>query len=112
MNSKNSANCYLAYVLCFALDIDKVLFNLSARSRADSSVVTAFVAKNLRSLRITASTCKEMASDIPGSVALPVAPMASGQVRMAGSMPSRGGKRRSGMDFDDEDGEGPSKFSR
>ncbi|PKU38996.1 aryl hydrocarbon receptor nuclear translocator 2 isoform x1 [Limosa lapponica baueri] len=54
----------------------------------------------------------EMASDIPGSVALPVAPMASGQVRMAGSMPSRGGKRRSGMDFDDEDGEGPSKFSR
>ncbi|NXC12835.1 ARNT2 protein, partial [Corythaeola cristata] len=38
----------------------------------------------------------EMASDIPGSVALPVAPMASGQVRMAGSMPSRGGKRRSG----------------
>uniref|UniRef100_A0A669PH54 Aryl hydrocarbon receptor nuclear translocator 2 n=1 Tax=Phasianus colchicus TaxID=9054 RepID=A0A669PH54_PHACC len=53
-----------------------------------------------------------MASDIPGSVALPVAPMASGQVRMAGSMPSRGGKRRSGMDFDDEDGEGPSKFSR
>lgn len=38
----------------------------------------------------------EMASDIPGSVALPVAPMSSGQVRMAGSMPSRGGKRRSG----------------
>ncbi|KAM7152296.1 aryl hydrocarbon receptor nuclear translocator 2 isoform 4-T4 [Macrochelys suwanniensis] len=54
----------------------------------------------------------EMASDIPGSVALPVAPMATGQVRMAGSMPARGGKRRSGMDFDDEDGEGPSKFSR
>nr|XP_044616370.1 aryl hydrocarbon receptor nuclear translocator 2 isoform X4 [Equus asinus] len=55
----------------------------------------------------------EMASDIPGSVALPVAPMAaSGQVRMAGAMPARGGKRRSGMDFDDEDGEGPSKFSR
>uniref|UniRef100_G3WIA9 Aryl hydrocarbon receptor nuclear translocator 2 n=1 Tax=Sarcophilus harrisii TaxID=9305 RepID=G3WIA9_SARHA len=54
----------------------------------------------------------EMASDIPGSVALPVAPMATGQVRMAGAMPARGGKRRSGMDFDDEDGEGPSKFSR
>ncbi|ELW70699.1 Aryl hydrocarbon receptor nuclear translocator 2 [Tupaia chinensis] len=55
----------------------------------------------------------EMASDIPGSVTLPVAPMAaSGQVRMAGALPARGGKRRSGMDFDDEDGEGPSKFSR
>ncbi|XP_029808178.1 aryl hydrocarbon receptor nuclear translocator 2 [Suricata suricatta] len=54
----------------------------------------------------------EMASDIPGSVTLPVAPMASGQVRMAGAVPARGGKRRSGMDFDDEDGEGPSKFSR
>ncbi|KAH0620021.1 hypothetical protein JD844_014521 [Phrynosoma platyrhinos] len=53
-----------------------------------------------------------MASDIPGSVTLPVAPMTAGQVRMAGSMPARGGKRRSGMDFDDEDGEGPSKFSR
>uniref|UniRef100_A0A8C0G3B5 Aryl hydrocarbon receptor nuclear translocator 2 n=1 Tax=Chelonoidis abingdonii TaxID=106734 RepID=A0A8C0G3B5_CHEAB len=53
-----------------------------------------------------------MASDIPGSVTLPVAPMATGQMRMAGSMPARGGKRRSGMDFDDEDGEGPSKFSR
>ncbi|ROI48894.1 Aryl hydrocarbon receptor nuclear translocator 2 [Anabarilius grahami] len=37
----------------------------------------------------------------------------AGQVRMAGAMPGRGGKRRStGMDFDDEDGEGPSKFSR
>ncbi|CAF92237.1 unnamed protein product, partial [Tetraodon nigroviridis] len=37
-----------------------------------------------------------------------------GQVRMGGTMPgSRGGKRRSGgMDFDEEDGEGPSKFSR
>jgi len=55
----------------------------------------------------------EMASDIPGSVTLPVAPMAAtGQVRMTGAMPARGGKRRSGMDFDDEDGEGPSKFSR
>ncbi|XP_064425852.1 aryl hydrocarbon receptor nuclear translocator 2 isoform X3 [Mirounga angustirostris] len=54
-----------------------------------------------------------MASDIPGSVTLPVAPMAAtGQVRMTGAMPARGGKRRSGMDFDDEDGEGPSKFSR
>ncbi|XP_076984633.1 aryl hydrocarbon receptor nuclear translocator 2 isoform X3 [Tamandua tetradactyla] len=55
----------------------------------------------------------EMASDIPGSVSLPVAPMAAtGQVRLTGAMPARGGKRRSGMDFDDEDGEGPSKFSR
>uniref|UniRef100_A0A8C8SU63 Aryl hydrocarbon receptor nuclear translocator 2 n=1 Tax=Pelusios castaneus TaxID=367368 RepID=A0A8C8SU63_9SAUR len=54
----------------------------------------------------------EMATDIPGSVTLPVAPMVTGQVRMAGSVPARGGKRRSGMDFDDEDGEGPSKFSR
>ncbi|XP_034523679.1 aryl hydrocarbon receptor nuclear translocator 2 isoform X1 [Ailuropoda melanoleuca] len=59
------------------------------------------------------ATTSEMASDIPGSVTLPVAPMAAtGQVRMAGAMPARGGKRRSGMDFDDEDGEGPSKFSR
>ncbi|KAG8516421.1 Aryl hydrocarbon receptor nuclear translocator 2, partial [Galemys pyrenaicus] len=55
----------------------------------------------------------EMAAEIPGAVALPVAPMAApGQVRMAGALPARGGKRRSGMDFDDEDGEGPSKFSR
>ncbi|XP_054997847.1 aryl hydrocarbon receptor nuclear translocator 2 isoform X2 [Sorex araneus] len=55
----------------------------------------------------------EMASDMPSSVALPVAPMAAtGQVRMAGALPGRGGKRRSGMDFEDEDGEGPSKFSR
>ncbi|XP_024905886.1 aryl hydrocarbon receptor nuclear translocator 2 isoform X7 [Pteropus alecto] len=54
-----------------------------------------------------------MASDMPGSVTLPVAPMAAtGQVRMPGAVPARGGKRRSGMDFDDEDGEGPSKFSR
>ncbi|XP_024905867.1 aryl hydrocarbon receptor nuclear translocator 2 isoform X2 [Pteropus alecto] len=53
-----------------------------------------------------------MASDMPGSVTLPVAPMAAtGQVRMPGAVPARGGKRRSGMDFDDEDGEGPSKFS-
>lgn len=53
-----------------------------------------------------------MASDIPGPVTLPGAPMAAGQVRVTGSIPARGGKRRSGMDFDDEDGEGPSKFSR
>ncbi|XP_045417351.1 aryl hydrocarbon receptor nuclear translocator 2 isoform X6 [Lemur catta] len=60
-----------------------------------------------------AVSAPEMASDIPGSVTLPVAPMAAaGQVRMAGAVPARGGKRRSGMDFDDEDGEGPSKFSR
>ncbi|XP_060035562.1 aryl hydrocarbon receptor nuclear translocator 2 isoform X2 [Erinaceus europaeus] len=55
----------------------------------------------------------EMSADISGAVALPVAPMATGgQVRMAGAVPARGGKRRSGMDFDEEDGEGPSKFSR
>nr|XP_033776463.1 aryl hydrocarbon receptor nuclear translocator 2 isoform X1 [Geotrypetes seraphini] len=60
----------------------------------------------------TPGTPNEMTSDIPGAVSLPVASMAPGQVRMAGPMPSRGGKRRSGMDFDDEDGEGPSKFSR
>lgn len=38
----------------------------------------------------------EMASDIPGPVTLPGAPVGAGQVRMAGSMPGRGGKRRSG----------------
>ncbi|XP_039628678.1 aryl hydrocarbon receptor nuclear translocator 2 isoform X2 [Polypterus senegalus] len=54
----------------------------------------------------------EMATDIPGAGALPGAAVGAGQVRMAGAMPARGGKRRSGgMDFDDEDGEGPSKFS-
>ncbi|XP_048039609.1 aryl hydrocarbon receptor nuclear translocator 2 isoform X3 [Megalobrama amblycephala] len=54
----------------------------------------------------------EMGTDLPGSVAMPGA-VGTGQVRMAGAMPGRGGKRRStGMDFDDEDGEGPSKFSR
>ncbi|XP_066504055.1 aryl hydrocarbon receptor nuclear translocator 2 [Hoplias malabaricus] len=52
----------------------------------------------------------EMSSDLQGPVAMAGA---VGQVRMTGSMPGRGGKRRSaGMDFDDEDGEGPSKFSR
>ncbi|XP_061100635.1 aryl hydrocarbon receptor nuclear translocator 2 isoform X1 [Conger conger] len=55
----------------------------------------------------------EMGSDLPGPVAMPGAVVGAGQVRMAASMPGRGGKRRSGgMDFDDEDGEGPSKFSR
>ncbi|KAK7176764.1 hypothetical protein R3I93_000872 [Phoxinus phoxinus] len=54
----------------------------------------------------------EMGTDLPGSVAMPGA-VGAGQVRMAGTMPGRGGKRRStGMEFDDEDGEGPSKFSR
>ncbi|KAA0722827.1 Aryl hydrocarbon receptor nuclear translocator 2 [Triplophysa tibetana] len=54
----------------------------------------------------------EMGTDLPGPVAMPGAVVGAGQVRMAGSMPGRGGKRRSaGMDFDDEDGEGPSKFS-
>uniref|UniRef100_A0AAR2KVC3 Aryl hydrocarbon receptor nuclear translocator 2 n=1 Tax=Pygocentrus nattereri TaxID=42514 RepID=A0AAR2KVC3_PYGNA len=53
----------------------------------------------------------EMGTDLPGPVAM--AGAVAGQVRMAGTMPGRGGKRRSaGMDFDDEDGEGPSKFSR
>ncbi|XP_037767115.2 aryl hydrocarbon receptor nuclear translocator 2 isoform X2 [Chelonia mydas] len=74
----------------------------------------AFILIRLRDKMATPAAVNppEMASDIPGSVTLPVAPMATGQVRMAGSMPARGGKRRSGMDFDDEDGEGPSKFSR
>uniref|UniRef100_A0AAQ5XCT3 Aryl hydrocarbon receptor nuclear translocator 2 n=1 Tax=Amphiprion ocellaris TaxID=80972 RepID=A0AAQ5XCT3_AMPOC len=54
----------------------------------------------------------EMASELPGAVAMPGA-VGSGQVRMGGGVQGRGGKRRSGgMDFDDEDGEGPSKFSR
>ncbi|XP_078114617.1 aryl hydrocarbon receptor nuclear translocator 2 isoform X2 [Sander vitreus] len=53
-----------------------------------------------------------MGSELPGAVAMPGAVGAS-QVRMGGTVPGRGGKRRSGgMDFDDEDGEGPSKFSR
>uniref|UniRef100_A0A9J8BZ20 Aryl hydrocarbon receptor nuclear translocator 2 n=1 Tax=Cyprinus carpio carpio TaxID=630221 RepID=A0A9J8BZ20_CYPCA len=55
----------------------------------------------------------EMGTDLPGPVAMPGAVVGAGQVRMGGAMPGRGGKRRStGMDFDDEDGEGPSKFSR
>ncbi|XP_018619274.1 aryl hydrocarbon receptor nuclear translocator 2 isoform X2 [Scleropages formosus] len=55
----------------------------------------------------------EMGTDLPGPVAMPGTVVGAGQVRMAASMPGRGGKRRSGgMDFDDEDGEGPSKFSR
>ncbi|KAF7648436.1 hypothetical protein LDENG_00157000 [Lucifuga dentata] len=54
----------------------------------------------------------EMGSELPGTVAMPGA-VGAGQVRMSGGVPGRGGKRRSGgMDFDDEDGEGPSKFSR
>uniref|UniRef100_H2RP47 Aryl hydrocarbon receptor nuclear translocator 2 n=1 Tax=Takifugu rubripes TaxID=31033 RepID=H2RP47_TAKRU len=54
-----------------------------------------------------------MGNDLPGTGVIPGA-VAAGQVRMGGTMPgSRGGKRRSGgMDFDEEDGEGPSKFSR
>uniref|UniRef100_A0A672P695 Aryl hydrocarbon receptor nuclear translocator 2-like n=1 Tax=Sinocyclocheilus grahami TaxID=75366 RepID=A0A672P695_SINGR len=55
----------------------------------------------------------EMGTDLPGPVVMPGAVVGTGQVRMAGAMPGRGGKRRStGMDFDEEDGEGPSKFSR
>ncbi|TNN75638.1 Aryl hydrocarbon receptor nuclear translocator 2 [Liparis tanakae] len=55
----------------------------------------------------------EMGSELPGTVAMSGA-VGGGQVRMGGAVPGRGGKRRSGvgMDFDDEDGEGPSKFSR
>uniref|UniRef100_A0A3B4AGJ8 Aryl hydrocarbon receptor nuclear translocator 2 n=1 Tax=Periophthalmus magnuspinnatus TaxID=409849 RepID=A0A3B4AGJ8_9GOBI len=54
----------------------------------------------------------EMASELPGAVSMPGA-VGGSQVRMGGAVPGRGGKRRSaGMDFDDEDGEGPSKFSR
>ncbi|XP_041841694.1 aryl hydrocarbon receptor nuclear translocator 2 isoform X1 [Melanotaenia boesemani] len=54
----------------------------------------------------------EMGSELPGTVAMPGA-VGSSQVRMGGAVSGRGGKRRSGgMDFDDEDGEGPSKFSR
>ncbi|XP_070765946.1 aryl hydrocarbon receptor nuclear translocator 2 [Enoplosus armatus] len=54
----------------------------------------------------------EMGSELPGTVAMPGA-VGAGQMRMGGAVPGRGGKRRSGgMDFDDEDGEGPSKFSR
>uniref|UniRef100_A0A674MAK3 Aryl hydrocarbon receptor nuclear translocator 2 n=2 Tax=Tetraodontidae TaxID=31031 RepID=A0A674MAK3_TAKRU len=55
----------------------------------------------------------QMGNDLPGTGVIPGA-VAAGQVRMGGTMPgSRGGKRRSGgMDFDEEDGEGPSKFSR
>ncbi|XP_023249020.1 aryl hydrocarbon receptor nuclear translocator 2 isoform X2 [Seriola lalandi dorsalis] len=53
-----------------------------------------------------------MGSELPGTVGMPGA-VGAGQVRMGGTVPGRGGKRRSGgMDFDDEDGEGPSKFSR
>lgn len=36
----------------------------------------------------------EMGTDLPGSVAMPGA-VGAGQVRMAGTMPGRGGKRRS-----------------
>uniref|UniRef100_A0AAX7VHP9 Aryl hydrocarbon receptor nuclear translocator 2 n=1 Tax=Astatotilapia calliptera TaxID=8154 RepID=A0AAX7VHP9_ASTCA len=49
----------------------------------------------------------EMGSELPGTVSMPGA-VGSGPVRMGGAVPGRGGKRRSGgMDFDDEDGEGP-----
>ncbi|XP_058485073.1 aryl hydrocarbon receptor nuclear translocator 2 isoform X2 [Solea solea] len=54
----------------------------------------------------------EMGSELPGTVGMPGA-VGAGQVRMGAAVSGRGGKRRSaGMDFDDEDGEGPSKFSR
>ncbi|TRY77614.1 hypothetical protein DNTS_005770, partial [Danionella cerebrum] len=55
----------------------------------------------------------ELGGDLPGPVSMPGAVVGAGPVRMTSAMPGRGGKRRStGMDFDDEDGEGPSKFSR
>ncbi|XP_046897232.1 aryl hydrocarbon receptor nuclear translocator 2 isoform X1 [Hypomesus transpacificus] len=55
----------------------------------------------------------EMGSELPGAVSMPGAVVGAGQVRMGGALTGRGGKRRSGgMEFDDEDGEGPSKFSR
>ncbi|KAJ8393073.1 hypothetical protein AAFF_G00067560 [Aldrovandia affinis] len=54
----------------------------------------------------------EMATDLPGPVTMAGA-VGAGQVRMSGAMTGRGGKRRAGgMEFEDEDGEGPSKFSR
>ncbi|XP_042199985.1 aryl hydrocarbon receptor nuclear translocator 2 isoform X3 [Callorhinchus milii] len=60
-----------------------------------------------------------MSSEVPpepvaltAPVTNPAAPPGPGQVRVIGAVPARGGKRRSGLDFDDEDGEGPSKFSR
>ncbi|XP_060899051.1 aryl hydrocarbon receptor nuclear translocator 2 [Labrus mixtus] len=60
----------------------------------------------------TAVNPSEIGSELPGSVPMQGA-VGTSQVRMGGAMPGRGGKRRSGgMDFDDEDGEGPSKFSR
>lgn len=37
----------------------------------------------------------EMGTDLPGPVAMPGAVVGAGQVRMAGTMPGRGGKRRS-----------------
>ncbi len=37
----------------------------------------------------------EMGTDLPGPVAMPGAVVGTGQVRMAGAMPGRGGKRRS-----------------
>ncbi|XP_035251920.1 aryl hydrocarbon receptor nuclear translocator 2-like isoform X2 [Anguilla anguilla] len=57
----------------------------------------------------------EMATDLPGPVTMAGAAVGAGQVRMSagGAMTGRGGKRRAGgMEFEDEDGEGPSKFSR
>ncbi|XP_061077638.1 aryl hydrocarbon receptor nuclear translocator 2-like isoform X5 [Conger conger] len=57
----------------------------------------------------------EMATDLPGPGTMAAAVVGVGQVRMpgAGHMTGRGGKRRgAGLEFEDEDGEGPSKFSR
>ncbi|KAI1904136.1 hypothetical protein AGOR_G00002580 [Albula goreensis] len=54
----------------------------------------------------------EMATELPGPVTMAGAVVGTGQVRMSGAMTGRGKRRAGGMDFDDEDGEGPSKFSR
>lgn len=59
-----------------------------------------------------AANPSDMGSELPGTVAMPGG-VGSAPGRMGGGVAGRGGKRRSGgMDFEDEDGEGPSKFSR
>uniref|UniRef100_A0A8C1X2L4 Aryl hydrocarbon receptor nuclear translocator 2 n=1 Tax=Cyprinus carpio TaxID=7962 RepID=A0A8C1X2L4_CYPCA len=76
-------------------------------------VIVETTSTTLHCSKLTCLALSEMGTDLPGPVAMPGAVVGAGQVRMGGAMPGRGGKRRStGMDFDDEDGEGPSKFSR
>uniref|UniRef100_A0A8C9S687 Aryl hydrocarbon receptor nuclear translocator 2 n=1 Tax=Scleropages formosus TaxID=113540 RepID=A0A8C9S687_SCLFO len=61
----------------------------------------------------TAVSAPEMGSELPPSVGTSGTALGSGQVRGPGAIQGRGSKRRSaGMDLDDDDGEGPSKFSR